>query len=92
MGGLEEKRSAAAALQPGPAHAEGGIDDGDVGHGMREVPKHPAPWDVIFLGEQSEVVGDGQHTLEEGARFLKPILHRHAIRQESSAQNDVGKR
>ena len=47
------------------AQPEGGIDQRDVGEGLREVAHQPSGQRVVLLGEQAEVVAQGQEPLEE---------------------------
>ena len=49
---------------------EGGIDQRDVRESLREVADQAFALDIVFLGEQAEIVAQRKQALEEAARVV----------------------
>lgn len=48
----------------------GGVEEADVGEGLGEVAGEAAGLGVVALGEEADVVADGEEALEEAAGVL----------------------
>src|SRR4051794_20589619 len=51
---------------------QGGLDERDMGEGLREVPDLAVGPHVEFLAEQAKVVAQGEQPLKEAARLRQP--------------------
>src|SRR5215211_162456 len=51
-----------------------GADEGEVAKGLREVADLPRAPDVIFLGEEAEVIGQPEEPFEHVARLIGPAV------------------
>ena len=73
-------RSGVAGVDPGALlggcggtrQVEGGVDQRDMGEGLREVADLTAVLGVVFLGQQPEVVAQRQQTIEQRPALVTP--------------------
>ena len=69
----------------GPAEAEGRVDQRHVGEGLREVSDHAPGVGVVLLGQQAEVVAQGEQPLEDLDRLVGTPDHVQAVDQPEGA-------
>jgi hypothetical protein len=68
-------------LQRRAAQAKCGIDEGDMGQGLRKIAEQSFLWNMIFLGPEPNIIGDVCDMLEDRTCLLMPALQRDAVRQ-----------
>src|SRR5208282_5563205 len=56
-----------------------GVDQAHVSECLRKISNHPLEVRIIFLGEQSQVVGYPDQALEDQPRFVGPPQHRKIV-------------
>jgi len=56
---------------------------------LRKVPEHPPAADVVFLGEQADVVAQREEPLEQRTRFLEPALKDQVVGEPEAAGEEI---
>jgi hypothetical protein len=70
--GSESSRASCFSGSPVVSEIECRDDEGDVRECLRKVADKPGCVGIVFLCEQPDIVTEGEHALEESARFGPP--------------------
>src|SRR3954453_23785752 len=67
---------------------QGGVDEGHVGEGLREVAEEATRRGIVFLGEQAHIVGEAMQPLEQLTGFAAAALKAEVAREPEAAREE----
>ena len=75
-------------VAPGRTDGKGGIDETDVRVGLREIAALNIRGGDEMLGEQSDMVGREEHSIEDGSRLREPSQPGKCLRDPKGADDE----
>ena len=77
--------SASRTLQDVSGETEDAIDQRQMAQRLREITGKVTTGYVVLLREETEIVGERQHALEQGPGFVMAALHASAVNKPKAA-------
>src|SRR5688572_23152969 len=69
----------------GGAEVQRGVDQRNVGEGLRKVAEETPGDRIVLLGKQADVVGEAEEALEQRARFVHAALQAKVVGEPEAA-------
>src|SRR3954467_1099685 len=70
------------------AEVQGGVDEGHVREGLREVAEEAARRGIVFLGEEAHIVGEAKQPLEQLAGFAGAPWQAEVVGEPEAAREE----